>query len=104
MKEANLRILHILQSQLYDILEKVKLTQRVKRSMIARSLGAGGEGWKSRLEDFRAGKILWMNRNGEINVTVHLSKPVERTALRDDYEASAQVHQFLQMVHSVGGC
>ena len=52
MKEANLRILHILQFQLYDILEKVKLTQRVKRSMIARSLGAGG-GMEKQIRGFQ---------------------------------------------------
>lgn len=41
MKEANLKQLHTVQLQLYDILEKAKL-QTVKRLVVARGWGEGG--------------------------------------------------------------
>lgn len=42
MKEANLKRLNIILFQLYDILEKAKTMEKVKRSVVVKDLLRGG--------------------------------------------------------------
>ena len=57
MKEANVKKLHTILFQLYDILEKVKLWSKSKKISHCQRLGEG-KGWKDKAEDLGALKLL----------------------------------------------
>ena len=76
MKEANLKGQHTVRFQPYDILEKVKLMETVKRSVVVRTQGEGRD------ESVKHRGFLGQRNysSGYIHVIIYLSKSIDGTS------------------------